>query len=158
MSDIKLQDTRAKQIFPVGGLGVVPVPNELCVADYIASRDSVFIYNPFAPTMTVEKVPMSALTYRKLAQGYLVDNPNIIHRNSRGKEEVERYSNLQKSAEAFWGVFVAVTRRLLLVPKRDQDRKMDISPDMGLVIQKPKRKMEGPRLVHRPGPPKPGGR
>ena len=158
LSDITYQDTRAKCVFPAGRTGLIPVPKELSIHDYLESRDHVYLYNPFAPTLTVEKVPMSSLSFRKLAKGYIVESPNIIQRNSRGSEEIARYQHLQKSAEAFWGVFVAVTRRLLLSPKREQDRKLDISPDMGLVIQKPKRKIEGPRLVHRPGPPKPGGR
>lgn len=158
MSDTQFQDTRPKQIFPAGRMGVLPVPKELSMHDYLFSRDSVYLYNPFATAMTVEKVPLTALNYTKLAEGFIIDNPDIIKRNSRGSEEVDIYRNLQKSAEIFWGVFVAVTSRIMLSPKRDQDRKMNITPDMGLVIQKPKRKIEGPKLIHRPGPPKPGGR
>lgn len=151
------QDSRAKEVFPVGNTGLNPVPAELAIADYLESRESVYLYNPFAPGMSVRSVPLSSLTYREIAQSYIVETPHIREINSKGRDGIERYNHLKQASQVFWDVFVSVTRRILSTPKRDQDRKMDITPDMGLVIQKPKRKIEGPKMVHRPGPPKPAG-
>lgn len=152
------QDARPKAIFPVGNMGLIPVPPELSMKDYLESRDVVYLYNPFGHGLATKAVPLAGLTYRELSQAFIVDKPDFRELNSKGKENLEKYQHLSNTAKIFWGVFVSVTRRILTTPKREQDRKMDITPDMGLVLQKPKRKIEGPQLVRRPGPPKPGGR
>lgn len=158
MSDQFFKDVRAKVAFPVGSMGVIPVPPELSVKNYIESREHVYLYNPFAQGLSTRMVPLSSLTYRELSQAFIVEKANVREINSGGRESVERFQNLSKTSKIFWNVFVGATRRMLSTPKRDLDRKMEISPDMGLVISKPKRKIDKPKLTQRPGPPKPAGR
>lgn len=158
MSEPFLKNTKVAAVFPVGRLGVIPVPNHLDIKNFLETRDSVYLYNPFASGLTTKSVPISSLSYRELSQAVIVDAPNVREMNSRGSDNLNKFSTLNKISKVFWPVFVSVSRRVYSSPKREADRRMEITPDMGLVIQKPKRKIEGPRLVHRPGPPKPGGR
>lgn len=158
MSDSFLKNTKVAAIFPVGRMGVIPVPAHLDIKTYLESRDVVYLYNPFVSGLTTKSVPISSLSYRDLSQSVVVDAPNVREMNSRGADSIKKFSTLSELAKVFWPVFVSVSRRVYSAPKREADRRMEITPDMGLVIQKPKRKIEGPRLVHRPGPPKPGGR
>lgn len=146
-----------KAAFPVGDLGLRRVPDKLNITELL-KKEYIYLYNPFETGMSVKKEYMSALTFTKLSEAFILETPNIIEVTARSRKNQQKFSSLHQAANSFWPVLVNVFVRQLETPKRDLDNRPDITPDMKLVISPPKRKPDSPTLKRKPKPSKPGGR
>ncbi len=144
-------------VYHIGEGGLKAVPAHLD-ATKISEREEFYIYNPFDPGLSVKMFQAGSLTYALLATGILVDTPEMVEKLGRGHDSLERQQNIAIMAENFWPVAAATFNRLLKMPKRDNGIHPNISPDMGLTVAPPKRKIDGPKNTRKPGPPTPGGR
>ena len=148
---------KVNEVYPVGDSGLKPVPQFLDAVE-ITEREELYIYNAFDPGLSIRKVPARSVTYFALASGFILDSPDAIMKLGRGQENLEKRQTLASVSEVFWPVAAATFSRLLKVPKRDNGMNPSITPDMGLVISPPKRKIEGPKNTRRPAPPTSSGR
>jgi hypothetical protein len=141
-----------KEAFPVGNTGLHALPEHLD-AWKLCQREEFHILNPFAPGLSITRVPASSLNYIMLAQGFIVDKVEIIDKDGTGPEARYRHGVLNRVGEDFWPVAAATFSRLLRIPKRDNGLHPSVSPDMGLKVAPPKRKIDSPQKTRRPGPP-----
>lgn len=142
-----------KQAFPVGDAGVRPLPDYFDVQRLI-EEDSVILYNPFVTGLTIKKELTSSLTYTKLASAFIIDSMELDDPESRSIKAQNQHNTLHHISNVFWPVAVSTFQRQAVVPKRDDGWKKNITPDMGLVVSPPKRKIKTPKLTQKPSPPK----
>jgi hypothetical protein len=140
---------------PVGDHKLMAVPASLDV-NALLSQEEILLFDPFKPGMSIKKEPMMTLNFSKLASGIIVESVEQKEEMTKSARYQTMMNNLHAVSNAFWPANVSILIRLLSLPKRDNGRNLDISPDMGLVVQKPKQKPEGPKNTKKPGPPKPG--
>ncbi|MBD78087.1 MAG: hypothetical protein CL840_03950 [Crocinitomicaceae bacterium] len=146
-----------KAAFPIGDSGLVPVPKEHNISELVR-QEALYLYNPFETGLAIKREYMSAINFGKLANSFIVDGPDMIEIAPRSREAQRMQRNLHLAANTTWPVSVNIFIRQVQTPKRDMDMRPEITPDMGLVVSPPNRKIEGPKLTRRPGKPKPGGR
>lgn len=146
-----------KAAFPIGDSGLVPVPKSHNISE-LRNQEALYLYNPFEIGLAIKREYLSAVNFTKLANAFIVDGPHMIEVAPRSREAQRMQRALHLSAHTIWPVAVNIFTRQIQTPKRDMDLRLDITPDMGLVVSPPNRKIEGPKNTRRPGKPKPGGR
>jgi hypothetical protein len=146
-----------KAAFPIGDSGLVPVPKAHNVSE-LSKQEAIYLYNPFEIGLSIKREYLSAITFTKLANSFIVDGPHMIEVAPRSREAQRTQRALNLAAKTTWPVSVNIFIRQIQTPKRDLDLRPDITPDMGLVVSPPSIKIEGPKKTRRPGKPKPGGR
>jgi hypothetical protein len=146
-----------KKVYPVGDNGLRHLPDYLD-ANELCQREHLFIYDPFSPGLSVNRYPMSTVTYSVLSGGFILDKAHKIEQLSKSGEATLLKNNLLTLSTIFWPVAEATFFRLWSVQQRDLGPKTQITPNMGMTINPPKRKPGAPRVSAPPTPPKPGGR
>lgn len=148
---------KVAEVFPVGNMGLKPVPDRFKINELL-EREEFYIYNPFSSGLSITKIPIQKVTYRALSEGFIMDSPEIIENLARGGESLEKFQSLSTMSNSLWPAAAEIFRRLIGTPKRNEGMSMDISPDMGLIVSKPTRKIDSPKQSRRPSPPTSGGR
>lgn len=148
---------KVADVFPVGSHGVRRVPESLKV-NKILQRSELHLYNPFDAGLPIKTVPIQQVTYKDLARSIILDSPELIDKQSKGAESLDLFNQICEMSESLWPASCEILKRLIQTPKRDDGLNLDISPDIGLVVNKPKRKIDSPSLSRRPAPPSAGGR
>jgi hypothetical protein len=151
------QRPSVKVAFPVGETGLSPLP-EYLDAERISKREHFLIINPFNPGMAITRVPAESLTFETLSGGFIVDRQDMINKENRGPLAIKKQQQLSQISEDFWPVAAQTFHRLLVMPKRDHGIEPNITPQMGLTVAPPKRKIDSPKVTRKLGPPTAGGR
>ena len=145
-----------KAVYPVGDLGLISVPEHLDPYNMLNEQE-IYVRDPFSPGMTLRRMPLNEVTFKIGATHFFSKDGHELGADWKGPEERQKRQLLYNFSIAFWPVAAATFQRLLSVPKRDHGLNPNITPDMGLVVSPPKRKIDGPKVKPRPGPPTPGG-
>ena len=148
---MKVSRPAVKTAFPIGDHGLLPVPNYLKIYNLL-NREQIFLYNPFDSGLSVKVESPQSLTFAKVADGIIVDDQLKSEPESKSRARQEQFRLLHETSHTYWDVAVATFMRLAVTPKRDDGWKQNISPDMGLVIDKPTRKPDTPKISHKRKP------
>lgn len=148
---------KVAEIYPVGDNGLKPVPEYLKI-NKLFDRPELHLYNPFDSGLSIKTVPLQKVTFKMIAQSIILDEPELIERSNRGGENLEMFNQIGSMGNSLWPAASEIYRRLIGMPKRDDGSRLNITPDIGIIVNKPKRKIDSPKMVNRPAPPSAGGR
>jgi hypothetical protein len=146
-----------KSAFPVGDSGLRPVPKSLNAYD-VLNNEEIWLRDPFrsGPDHTLETP--GSITYAKLATGCIVESNETSDPEPKSRDNQEIMRVLHVVSNTFWPTFQSTYHRMASMPKHDDGWRQQITPDLGIVVTKPKRKIEGPKNTRKRPPPKPGGK
>jgi hypothetical protein len=146
-----------KEVFPMGDNGLHLLPEYLDAINII-DRQELFLYNSFEPGLSLTRTPTQNITYKLLSNHFIKDSGSLLEKSHSGPEELNKVRLLHQISANFWPAAAAYFSRAVKAPKRDNGPNMNVTPDMGITVSPPKRKIDGPKNTQRPGPPTPGGR
>lgn len=142
--------------YPVGNTGLRALA-ERHNPESILSRDEIYLRDPYAPGAEIKRTNTSSLTFSLLANNEISDTLAVKDPESRSLRSQAKFNAMLQMAHTFWPVARSTFRRLAVMQKRDNGISQNITPDMGIVIQKPSRKIDKPKN-NKITPPRPGGR
>jgi hypothetical protein len=145
-----------KEVFPMGDNGLHPLPEYLDAAS-IVRRQEVYLYNAFEPGLSLIRTLMQNVNFRLLSNHFIKDSGALLEKAYSGPEELSKVRLLHKISASFWPAAATYFSRAIKAPKRDNGPNINVTPEMGMVVQDaPKRKMDGPKKT--PSAPTPTGR